>query len=62
VYTEAFEYKYILSGKVDYLINGELYNLEAGDSLFFDGRLPHVPKNNHQESCLMLIVYFFNQK
>lgn len=62
VYTEAFEFKYILRGKVDYLINGELYSLEAGDSLFFDGRLAHVPKNNYKESCLMLIVYFFNQK
>jgi len=62
VYTEAFEFKYILSGKVDYLINGEIYSLDAGDSLFFDGRLPHVPKNHYQESCHMLIVYFFHQK
>ncbi|SEJ32611.1 transcriptional regulator, XRE family with cupin sensor [Dyadobacter koreensis] len=62
VYTEAFEFKYILSGQVDYLINGDIYSLSAGDSLFFDGRLPHVPKNKYQESCHMLIVYFFHQK
>jgi transcriptional regulator with XRE-family HTH domain len=62
VCTEAFEFKYILSGEVDYLINGDIYSLSAGDSLFFDGRLPHVPKNNNDTSCHMLIVYFFHQK
>lgn len=62
VSTDAFEYKYILSGEVDYLINGETYTLKKGDSLFFDGRLSHVPKNNTNEICSMLIVYFFDQK
>ncbi|WP_295712747.1 cupin domain-containing protein [Mucilaginibacter sp.] len=57
--TEAFEYKYILKGEIDYLINGQVYNLKEGDSLFFDGRLPHVPKNSTTENCVMLIVYFF---
>lgn len=60
VHTEAFEYKYILKGEIDYLINDQIYNLKEGDSLFFDGRLPHVPKNSSKESCLMLIVYFFD--
>lgn len=62
VSTDAFEYKYILSGEVDYLINGEIYTLRKGDSLFFDGRLAHVPKNKTNELCTMLIVYFFDQK
>lgn len=62
VSTEAYEYKYILKGEVDYYINGSVYHLSEGDSLFFDGRLPHVPKNTGQEKCIMLIVYFFNQK
>lgn len=62
VSTEAFEYKYILKGEVEYLINGETFTLEEGDSLFFDGRLPHVPKNKSKHPCTMLIVYFFDQK
>lgn len=61
VITDAFEYKYILSGKVSYLIDNDTYELEEGDSLYFDGRIPHVPQNNHQEDCLMLIVYLFNK-
>lgn len=62
VSTDAFEYKYILKGEVDYHINGNVYHLSEGDSLFFDGRLEHVPKNTGTEPCVMLIVYFFNQK
>lgn len=62
VTTDAFEFKYILKGEVDYLINGDIYHLNEGDSLFFDGRFPHVPKNPNKEPCLMLIAYFFNQE
>lgn len=62
VTTEAFEYKYILSGEVEYMINGDIFHLEENDSLFFDGRLSHVPKNKTDKPCKMLIVYFFNQK
>lgn len=60
VSTDAYEYKYILKGEVDYLINGENYTLREGDSLFFDGRLPHVPKNRSKKTVTMLIVYFFD--
>ncbi len=61
VTTEAFEYKYVLRGEVEYIINSETYHLSEGDSIFFDGRLPHVPKNHADTSCLMLIAYFFDQ-
>ncbi|MBJ2124817.1 helix-turn-helix domain-containing protein [Flavobacterium sp. IB48] len=60
VTTDAYEYKYILSGEVDYLIANETYTLTEGDSLFFDGRLKHVPINKSSKPCKMLIVYFFD--
>ncbi|WP_281633405.1 helix-turn-helix domain-containing protein [Flavobacterium luteolum] len=60
VTTDAYEYKYILSGEVDYLIANETYTLKEGDSLFFDGRLKHVPLNKSSKPCKMLIVYFFD--
>lgn len=62
VETEAFEYKYIISGEVAYQINGQTYQLKAGDSLFFDGRQPHVPQTTGTEPSVMLIVYFFEQQ
>lgn len=62
VCTDAFEYKYMIKGVVEYEINNNKYILEEGDSLFFDGRLPHVPRNIGEETAVMLIIYFFEQK
>lgn len=59
VKTDAYEYKYILQGKVEYLIDNEKYILEEGDSLFFDGRLGHKPNNIGEEDARILVVYFF---
>ena len=62
VVTDAFEYKYIISGEVDYIIADQTYHLKEGDSLFFDGKLKHVPVNKSSAPCKMLIVYFFENK
>jgi len=59
VETEAFEYKYILSGEIEYHFDGETIRLNAGDSMLFDGRIPHTPKNVGQGKAIMLVVYFF---
>ncbi|MBX3242469.1 MAG: helix-turn-helix transcriptional regulator [Chitinophagaceae bacterium] len=57
--TDAYEYKYILKGQVEYQIENDQYVLNEGDSLFFDGRLPHKPANVGDEDALMLIIYYF---
>jgi transcriptional regulator with XRE-family HTH domain len=59
VETEAFEYKYVISGDVSYEIDDQTYTLSAGDSLLFDGRLPHTPTNTGKEKAIMLVIYFF---
>lgn len=56
--TDGFEYKYILEGEVEYEIGDEVFTLRAGDSLFFDASLPHVPANRTNELVRMLVVYF----
>jgi len=61
VQTAALEFKYILSGSVSYNINGNLYDLQAGDSIFFNGMMPHVPQTLGTLPSVMLIVYFFEQ-
>lgn len=61
VITDAFEFKYILSGTITYLIDEEEVILNEGDSLFFDGRIPHVPVNKSDVSCKMLVLYFFTE-
>ncbi|MBE7176323.1 MAG: helix-turn-helix domain-containing protein [Mucilaginibacter polytrichastri] len=62
VQTEAFEYKYLVNGKVVYHFDHEDIVLEAGDSIFFDGRIPHTPENLEQHNALMLVMYFFEEK
>lgn len=61
VITEAFEFKYILSGECYYNIGDEEVLLKEGDSIFFDGRVPHVPINRESVSSKMLVIYFFTQ-
>jgi len=59
VTTDAYEYKYVIQGRVEYVINNESYILEAGDSLFFDGRYSHNLANTGRETASILVVYFF---
>ncbi|QQT24787.1 helix-turn-helix domain-containing protein [Sphingobacterium spiritivorum] len=61
VTTEAFEYKYILAGEVEYIFENEVVHLKEGDSILFDGRLSHSPRNPGTQKASMLIVYFFEQ-
>jgi len=61
VQTEAYEYKYILSGEIEYQFNDKSYLLSQGDSMLFDGRVPHTPKNNGDKPASMLVVYFFGE-
>lgn len=59
VHTEAYEYKYIIKGTVQYLIDGKKYMLEEGSSIFFDGRLGHTLSNAGNSGAQILVVYFF---
>lgn len=57
--TDALEMKYVINGEVEYLIADKTYHLSAGDSIYFDGREPHVPHNHASEAAVMLVFYFF---
>lgn len=60
VKTDAYEYKYIIKGSVQYVVNNEKYILLEGDSLFFDGRQEHTLSNDTATDALMLVIYFFS--
>ncbi|MFV5686234.1 helix-turn-helix domain-containing protein [Flavobacterium sp. GB2R13] len=59
VETDAYEFKYMITGECFYNIGEEEVLLKEGDSLFFDGRIPHVPINRGNISAKMLVLYFF---
>ena len=61
VETDAYEFKYILSGSCEYIIDGETVKLNAGDAIFFDGKLPHVPRNPNDQPSTMLVIYSFTE-
>jgi transcriptional regulator with XRE-family HTH domain len=62
VETDAFEYKYVLSGEIEYQFSEEKIALSQGDSMLFDGRIPHTPKNLGATAASMLVIYFFEEK
>ncbi len=59
VQTDAFEYKYMISGSVKYVFRDQEIELNEGDSMLFDGRIEHNPVNNGNQPARMLVVYFF---
>ena len=60
VQTDAYEFKYVLKGKVEYTIGEEVFIMEAGDSIYFDATEPHNPKNIGDTEAQLLVLYIFN--
>jgi transcriptional regulator with XRE-family HTH domain len=59
IQTDAFECKYVLKGKIEYQVEQEKFILNAGDTLFFDGRARHRLRNIGESDCQILVIYFF---
>jgi len=50
------ELLYMLKGKMDYRFGGQVYHLEPGDSLFFDGTTEHGPARVYQPPVEFLSI------
>jgi len=50
------EFVYCLDGHVAYMVDGENYLLEPGDSLIFEAYLPHQWKNADPAPARLLLV------
>jgi transcriptional regulator with XRE-family HTH domain len=57
--TDAFECKHVLKGKIEYEIEKERFVLEAGDTIFFNGRARHRLRNAGNADASLLVIYFF---
>jgi len=60
VSTNGLEYIYLIQGSVSYKLGQHIFDMETGDSLFFDGNLPHVPVNKDADNAILLVLYFIN--
>jgi transcriptional regulator with XRE-family HTH domain len=62
VTTDGMEFIYLVEGDIDYKMGDTTFTLNQGDSLFFDGRVPHVKINKSAQTALILVIYLlFNQ-
>jgi len=61
VKTNAYEFKYVLQGSVEYTVGKNKYILHQGDSMFFDANELHNPKCIDGDEVLLLVIYFFNE-
>ena len=57
VVTDGFTFLYLIDGEIDYILENEVIAFKQGDSLFFDGRIPHVPQNNTENTATVLVIY-----
>jgi transcriptional regulator with XRE-family HTH domain len=53
---DGHELVYCLEGMVEYVIEGQSYRLNPGESLLFEARLPHCWRNLGSEPSLFLLV------
>lgn len=61
VKTIAYEYIYLIAGNIEYVLGENTFSMQAGDSLFFDGNISHVPLNNSQKEAQLLVFYLFTE-
>lgn len=60
VTTQAFEYIYVLEGNLSYHLDDKQFDMTVGDSLLFDGKIPHVPINlSENTNAILLVIYLF---
>jgi len=58
--TNAFELLYVITGKICYFFKDHEVEIQTGDTLYFDGRLPHGVRNHSEEKAELLKVYFIS--
>lgn len=62
VTTAAYEFIYVLEGSLQYQLEDKMFDLEAGDALFFDGNIAHVPVNHKNMMVRLLVFYLFTEQ
>ena len=50
------EFALVLEGRLQFVVNGDAYVLEKGDSLVFKASLPHTWKNVHDGQTIVMWV------
>jgi transcriptional regulator with XRE-family HTH domain len=59
--TDGDEFIYILEGKIDFILGTERIEMDKGDALFFDGRIPHVSENKGDKKASLIAIYILEK-
>ncbi len=51
------EFVIVLKGEIEFEINGEKFPIQKGDSLYFEGNIPHKWRNVTKETAEVLFVW-----
>ncbi len=62
VVTDALQLDYVVKGKIKYLVDEDVFDMEEGDTLIFNGTLPHVAENLSDSEAVILGFYFYSSK
>jgi mannose-6-phosphate isomerase-like protein (cupin superfamily) len=57
VSTNGDEFCYLLEGRLLFHLGDQIVPMERGDSLYFEGEIPHFPENPAEERALLLVLY-----
>ncbi|MEK6795221.1 MAG: XRE family transcriptional regulator [Spirochaetota bacterium] len=57
VTTNGDEFIHVLEGKIDFHLGEETIAMKKGDSLYFEGELPHYPENTTEKRSMILVIY-----
>ena len=57
VCTNGDEFIYILEGNIDFHLGRDIFHMKTGDSLYFEGEIPHFPENVTDKRAIMLVLY-----
>jgi len=61
VSTDGHEFVFVLKGEIMFRVGSEAIKLSAGDAFYFDGHLPHTPRNPTTSTAELLVIYLLKQ-
>jgi len=57
VSTNGDEFIFLIQGEIDFHLGGEALRMHPGDSLYFEGEIPHFPENVSDKPASLLVIY-----
>ena len=57
VTTNGDEFVYILEGEITFVLDTERIKMKKGDSIYFDGSIPHHSENTGKKCAKLLVIY-----